>query len=104
MDTSNIQYLIDLIEKGPQFQRPKAVKRLGEVGTNSELEIIRPLLSDNDWHVRSAASYALVKILGKDAILEIEPLLNDRAYGVRQDVKALLDELTSELKGVNSEN
>jgi hypothetical protein len=48
-------------------------------------------LRHSDWHVRRASALALDRLLGKRAIPDLEPLLADRAFGVRADVQAWFD-------------
>ena len=58
--------------------------------SRAALEYLRKGLQERSWHVRNKAAELIAAILGPSAIPELTPLLQDKAFGVREDVKKLI--------------
>lgn len=86
--------LINLIENGPSFKKISCIKELFELTGLNNINLYKKLLADRDWHVRVEAAVCISKALEKDARPFLEPLLQDKAYGVREDVRKILSNLT----------
>ncbi len=80
--------------------RAAAVEALG---ANSGAEVVSALVDvlkrDRDWHVRSAALRALAVIGSPAAIEAITEAQSDRAFGVREDARAILKSLRGSSSG-----
>jgi HEAT repeat protein len=74
--------------------RAAAAEALGEFHSGDTEEVLIAMLkSDRSWHVRNAAVKALARIATPGAIKALEEATRDRAYGVREDARALLEQL-----------
>lgn len=85
--------LMEIIRSGPQFKRPPAIRQLCNIDGSNHVDLLRSLLSDKDWHVRLAAAKGLATLLKKESIPDLIPLLKDKAFGVREDIGKLLNEI-----------
>ena len=91
-----VNLILDILEKGPQFKKEQALKRLVEISEDGHVDVYRKYITDKDWHLRLSAAWGLGKILKKEAWVELTPLLQDRAYGVREDVKKIIEQYCKE--------
>lgn len=90
-----INDILNILEKGPQFKKEQALKKLIALDDGQHIEIFRKHLLDKDWHLRLQAAWGLGKFLGKEALAELTPLLNDKAFGVREDVSKIINQYCS---------
>ncbi|HLD36399.1 MAG TPA: HEAT repeat domain-containing protein [Planctomycetota bacterium] len=70
--------------------RAASCECLGELGMEEAKESVLRCLSDNAWFTRMHAARALAKILDKDSIPLLLPLLKDSAPEVRNSVKKIM--------------
>lgn len=87
--------LRDLVQKAPLSDlRAAAAEALGHLHSSEAEEILILLLKqDRDWHVRNAALWTLARLATPGAILAVQEAPKDRAYGVREDARVLLEQL-----------
>ena len=86
-----MQDIINVIDQGTFQQRIDAIRKLGEMKNIESQNILRNALKNKDWHTRLEAAKALSKILGKVSLADLQPMLNDKAYGVRTDVQKIIE-------------
>ncbi|QSO48383.1 HEAT repeat domain-containing protein [Alicyclobacillus mengziensis] len=91
-DFHNEESLLQAIQMGPQFKKLDALEALYELTNDKHIDLFLSMLKDKDWHIRRTAGIAVAKMLGACAKEHLTPLLNDRAYGVREDIRKAIEE------------
>ena len=89
MPTNNVtKEAKQALRTGNAMEKAAACKTLAELNVWDEEveELLTGALRHTGWHVRAAAGVALLRLRRADARALVEPLLNDRAFGVREDV------------------
>ena len=86
----DISTLGGLIKSLSDFDKIIIFEVMKLLDNRAALEYLRKGLQERSWHVRNKAAEAIAAILGASAIPELAPLLQDKALGVREDVKKLI--------------
>lgn len=63
------------------------------ISTNESYDALKKMLKNRSWHVRHAVAHSMANMKGDKAIPDLEALLNDKAYGVREDVRILIEKM-----------
>ncbi len=71
---------------------------LGGIGGAGTPEIVKKYLKDDKWFVRMHAARSLEKILGPHSIPDVAPLIKDRHWFVRENVKEIMIKHFSEAR------
>jgi len=97
INKSNPDEIISLLENVfssvRESVKPQVCAAFALIITDQSYNSVKNLLKNRSWHVRNAAAQSIAAIKGKNAIPDLEPLLNDKAYGVREDVSSLIETL-----------
>ena len=80
-----------IIENGPTYAKLDALTAYGRIIEKVEVENLYPFLKNKDWHIRAETVKCIYGILGEESFPIIEPLLKDKAYGVRSEVEKIMD-------------
>ena len=91
--SEGVDALLNQLRMGTPPRRVAAAKALASCRTDEVVASLTACLHEKDWHLRAAAASSLALLLGIQAVGLLRPLLNDRAYGVREDVGKILHEL-----------
>ena len=79
--------------KSPNIKRKiKAINALGEINTKQSQTTLLKALSDDSWHIRNAAAYAIAK-LGNKIFEDIAKLMQDGVWFVRSSAAIVFGEL-----------
>ena len=86
--------LTGLVQRAPYPDlRTAAVESLGSFHSGETEEILVVVLKeDKSWHVRNAALKVLARRATPGAIAALREATKDKAYGVREDAKLLLEQ------------
>ena len=76
---------------GPDLYRAKVLYRAGD--REAGAAILRPLLADPDWRVRTYALGAIAEIRGRELLPEIHRALMDPSFEVREAASRLLQQI-----------
>jgi HEAT repeat protein len=94
LSTRTIYELPDLVEKyltSPNKEsRLLAIKALGSVPSEKSMQLLVKHLEDSDWEMRAESLIGLRKLHVQSAAREIEPLLGDPSWWVRQQAAMTL--------------
>ena len=79
--------------KSPNIKRKiKAINALGEINTKQSQTTLLKALSDESWHIRNAASYAIAK-LGNKIFEDVAKLMQNGVWFVRASAAVVFGEL-----------
>ena len=85
--------LDEILVTAPDHFKIKCCEALTLIPTIEAYQTLLKALKCKSWHVRNSAAKGLAVIGKEKAIPDLEKLLQDKAYGVREDVQHLINEL-----------
>ena len=94
--SDDLDRLLRDLEQGTAATKVRSATELGRQAATPRLLIaLDACLTSRDWHLRAAAATSLAKVKGRDALPQLLPLLEDKAFGVREDVRKVVEALES---------
>jgi HEAT repeat protein len=84
-DSSHLKLIRSFVNHEFDYVRIQALKSVGKLGNEEDVDLILPLLSDKEWWVRYRAARALINLLKQDSDA-IQTLLNQLTDKFAKDI------------------